>query len=435
MRVFLKALICLIALQSQAFEFSSLPGWTTDGNFYPVTNAAPRYYGTNWMFTKDVWAVDLENAWEERGAYVGAVVTNDIASVVRWEHQSVASLKAYAYEVVQGYVCLTNRATNGTYDAWYEAQPSITNYSSFAEYRDAIVHPPSWNATNVLEYVGLPTNFWAYTPARWLGGKVPPITNANTQAGFDTRHYGWHGLVELLKACEDVIGSPVHITHQSGITNEYREQPGSAERVLEICESPQPNAITNSIFVGSPTASVRYNGAYAWSDNCSVMIAVNVSSESEYQYGFDGESHQMGTEFNVEIRTDYVFQVYDFVWDFTYQTIFEELPSSTYITNEWTGYSMRFNDKLDTDDSQIGYYATPFIGERIVANKLGCGDLFATFETWEWLNEVYEGECGSPWNGYESLLGTGLESQRSLAQSPVYIFRPDFVYKPEDVHP
>ena len=179
--------------------------------FYPVRDASPRWINaeTNYLFARDIWAHDLHQAWAERARAALVSFDTNLIQGVRWEHQHLTDLKAFAETVVVAYLDLNYR-TNGTYNVWYSQFTGYTNNISLFDYQMTVTNPPNWTVTAALEWANMPTNFFEYTPARFLGATSISYTNEHTLSGggtnvWTTLDYGWDGLVRLLAVCEDAL--------------------------------------------------------------------------------------------------------------------------------------------------------------------------------------------------------------------------------------
>ena len=247
MRVLLNILIILIAWPVLAFDPYNLAGWgggvaAVESAFYPPIGASTRYTdGTNWHFAKDVWAEDFAEAVNERLVYAGLpAMTNEWEGVrVPWEHERLHELKQGIKAAVPGYINLKTRSS-GNYNEWfnqwnYEGAPyGGTNYPLYLSH---VFEPPNWtfatttnspginnpvtytnSGTAFFDYTGLPTNFFEYTPARFLGATSIFYTNEYTASGgplpdgrtneWNTLDYGWGGMTKALAALKDLRHEP-----------------------------------------------------------------------------------------------------------------------------------------------------------------------------------------------------------------------------------
>lgn len=166
-------------------------------NFYPVTNAPIRTYDaatTNWTFAKDVWREEIGEAILERMVVVGEYDSYLEHPPVRypWENQFVSAAKSNLYTILDEYLDLRYTNSVGVFTNFY-----MTNLTCYTE--------RFWTKSNILEFCDLPTNFFEWTPVRYLGPNgltTNQANNSNLLAGFTTADYGWHGLYELVNALD-----------------------------------------------------------------------------------------------------------------------------------------------------------------------------------------------------------------------------------------
>ena len=362
MRVLLNILIYLIAWPVLAYDWQGAPGWG-DGYvelrdaFYPPLSASPRAYdaSTNVYFAKDVWAQDIANALHERAYWAGVdLQTNTYWGTdgfsVRWEHEHLEGLKSYAKEIITRYISLTNRSDagagySGNYTAWYAQFDIIdpatgTNYVYSLDYASTVINPPNWTIEGFFEWSGLPTNYFEYTPARFLGATSVGFTNQHTAAGggtneWTTLDYGWEGMLAALKACQDLF-----LAEKSGVVRkEYGQEFDDLECGTSLpagnwrCDPDIPTPSLTNVLGDASYISINYNATIlgetidpgAW---YGAKWTIN-SEHGTYHRGIDSTGRY--TEQIETLQENATFQWYEFLHSAKY------LDRITNEVVEWVG--------------------------------------------------------------------------------------------------
>ena len=335
MRALLNILIILIAWPALAYDWQGAPGWG-EGDvelmdaFYPIHTASPRAYdsSTNLYFAKDVWAQDIANALHERAYWADVPLRDNTywganGFSVRWEHEHLEGLKSYAKEIITEYISLANRSDEGAgysgdYTAWYAQfdiiDPSTgAKYVSVGDYTSTVTNPPNWTIEGFFEWSGLPTNYFAYTPARFLGATSVGFTNEHTLDGYTTLDYGVAGMVDVLRAMQDIMIGDV-----SGIglfetvsDSELAECSTSAFGSTGPCGTEIAGATTNISLTTEVTANYQFDileyGSYAESKFVAKWSIV--SQKLSLERGFPAANMQ--SEQIEGLKTNSVFQWYE----------------------------------------------------------------------------------------------------------------------------
>lgn len=142
---------------------------------------------TNTMLLRgrDAAMWELYLAQLERSEVLGIVPTSP---AFWWHGDYVANLQARKdwiddriLHTVAGYVCTTNAATNGTFDAWFAVNTNATTF-------------PLWSVSNLLEHVDAPQNWLDYTPT-WPTARVwtNMFTVSTTNDGIGTNSVWMNG--------------------------------------------------------------------------------------------------------------------------------------------------------------------------------------------------------------------------------------------------
>ena len=235
MRVSLNILIILIAWPALAYNPYSQSGWGAGNSnlvsvFYPPNDAVPRHIeevgGTNMFYgAKETWVDDAFHMLAERVFWMYGASASEGASVIayepyRFDDDALRDIKDALWGMMteSQWIDLSNRSTNDlTYTDWFQSQST-----------NAIgQHPPLFDEVTVLEYNDLPTNFFHYTPARFLGATVVSFTNEHTASGGplpDGRTEPWNTLDYGWEAVFAVIGSLQDLAFDTGGYVESREQ-------------------------------------------------------------------------------------------------------------------------------------------------------------------------------------------------------------------
>lgn len=215
MRVLLNILMLLVALPCYGW---TLNGWG-DGNtnlveaFYPTTTAMPRTRdGEGWAFAKDIWVTDAAYALVERVYYSqNAPSPEDILEGIhideyKFENEALEVLKQVLRSLVNDGVYLDlSLRTNGTYIGWLSGQ-SVTSLIDGGVPAPKI---PTFTTNSILEYVGLPMDWWTNTPVRFLGAIGEPLAvRVDGTNEWTTVDYGWEGFFKVLGALQDLEIQP-----------------------------------------------------------------------------------------------------------------------------------------------------------------------------------------------------------------------------------
>lgn len=153
--------------------------------------------GTNMVYAKDIYRVELGQAALERMAVVGRYDTYLEYPPVRgpWENEFCHSVKTNLRSIVGEYLDLRYTNSVGVFTNFYDITQS--------QYINRF-----WTDTGILSYCDLPTNFWDYTPARYLTNYGLTNGSTNIVSGYSTTHYGWEGVYRIIKAMQYVHPRP-----------------------------------------------------------------------------------------------------------------------------------------------------------------------------------------------------------------------------------
>lgn len=253
-------------------------GYSTVLGFYPPADAPPRYADTNgievtWnygndsgvtftttvVFAKDVWRVEIGGALLERMAAVGA--TNDTVlddwfpPRFGWEHDYISAMKSNVLAVAGQYLNLAYTNASGVFTNYHD-----TSLECFSN--------RFWTTESLLSYCSLPTNFFEFTPARFLGAGGPTNHFGDEMlAGYSDSDYGWEGMYRVVNALD------------------YYE-PGAAWRLVGVFETIQTGA-WNEITLGTNVPSGACNNTNVWDGRYEIPIPYDAYVPSTIITNFD----------------------------------------------------------------------------------------------------------------------------------------------------
>lgn len=145
-RVYLSLLFLFVAVGAFAGENTN----TWSGTYYRLyTNDT-----SNIVFVVDAMKEDITNAVAERAAVLGETYTRPTTNFYSGGRTILTNAKEWVQTYLTNFVN-TSYATNGTFNDYFDANPTETNF-------------PVWTESDLLSYVGAPTNYFTYTPQRGL---------------------------------------------------------------------------------------------------------------------------------------------------------------------------------------------------------------------------------------------------------------------------
>ena len=306
--------------------------------FYPPNAASPRYYegdslgyGFSYIFAKSIWVHDFAMAVNERrqAANMAQTVWSfdlDFLGREVFESEALHEIKQALKGAIPAYVNIQHKS-GGNYNGWYSQWGDVDSgyYAGFGyptnifEYISDVVPPPNFSftaesnvygpVTNIItgteffDVAGLPTNFFDYTPVRFLGATTRAFTNEHTEAGgagnWNTLDYGWEALARALSVLTDLSAGASRVQEVSWGLSEggnmadsggggTLENPSSTNSVLSGM-SAIPAASSNEFRVSSAVVSKYQAEAVLFNDGIFVCEQDQVTGDPFYdEYSFSG---------------------------------------------------------------------------------------------------------------------------------------------------
>jgi hypothetical protein len=518
MRGLHKFALCVIlcgfwAVPAEAYDWAGKAGWGNGdtgvvNRFYPPNASEPRAkLGEDWYFAKEVWAEDISNALNERAFFASESENQNLARDtngnirIRYEHLNLEDIKTLAKSVLVEFICITNRSDEGLtyagdYGGWYSQFPT-NGFTNLNEYVSSVTNPPRWQITNAATAnsfwawaetngMAMPTNYFDYTPARFLGATDVGFSNSFTASGggtneWTTLDYGWEGMLTVLRAMQDLYIQPDgkidNFSSSSTQTNFYSTPSGeyAGGNTLGNCSFPtiNPEDITAS-FVGlsSVDSTFEYSASYGTLDigpipaehPCKVFELASYTADERAAY-LSGSRLNLGLTQSAGNAIEQIdLLLGDFQWygagfsleQSSRQTgTIAQVGTEFTITNEFIfAYSLQSSatgEQLDANVESVGTTNVYLSGKQYIPKGalLACpdpdawaqddeGPILADYRPLlDYLDELCDSGTNVIWyvdfSGSGELYTSGSSSEVINSFSFTLIWRPTWVYKTEDL--